>query len=133
MPFIAQVAAGIRKELPIFGDDYPTRDGTGVRDYIHVMDLAEGHAAVLGFLAETTGWHTFNLGTGKGYSVLEIVRAFERVSGKKVSYRLSARRNGDAAECYANPKKAGELLNWTAKGSLDDMCECAWKFQNLLS
>ena len=133
MPFIAQVAAGLRTELAIFGDDYPTPDGTGVRDYIHVMDLAEGHAATLGFLAETRGWHAFNLGTGKGHSVLEIVQAFEQASGQKVPYRLSARRHGDVAECYSNPRKASELLNWTSKRTLTEMCECDWKFKILYS
>lgn len=130
MPYIAQVAAGERGELNIFGDDYPTPDGTGIRDYIHVMDLAEGHVASLGFLNKTTGWHAINLGTGKGYSVLEMVRAFEAASGCKVPYRVASRRAGDVAECYAKPEKASEVLRWTVKRSLDDMCASTWKFQN---
>ena len=129
MPYIAQVAAGLRSKLNIFGNDYPTSDGTGVRDYIHVMDLAEGHTAALSFLTQTTGWYAINLGTGKGYSVLEMVQAFESASGKKLSYRMSPRRAGDVAECYANPAKAGELLKWAARRSLDDMCASAWRFQ----
>ncbi|OGT89698.1 MAG: UDP-glucose 4-epimerase GalE [Gammaproteobacteria bacterium RIFOXYA12_FULL_61_12] len=129
MPYIAQVAAGQRSELGVFGDDYPTNDGTGVRDYIHVMDLAEGHAAALDFLTKTTGWHAINLGTGKGYSVLEMVGAFERASSRKVPYRMTSRRAGDVAECYANPKRAGELFKWTARRSLDDMCASTWRFQ----
>lgn len=133
MPYIAQVAAGQRVELSIFGNDYPTPDGTGVRDYIHVMDLAEGHAAALSFLSQTTGWHAVNIGTGKGYSVLEMVQAFESVCGKKLSYRMSPRRAGDVAECYSNPAKASELLKWTAKRSLGDMCESTWRFQQAVA
>jgi UDP-glucose 4-epimerase len=129
MPYIAQVAAGQRSELNIFGNDYPTHDGTGVRDYIHVMDLAEGHAASLDLLAKTTGWHAINLGTGKGFSVLEMVGAFESASSRKVPYRVTSRRAGDVAECYANPKNAGELLKWSAKRTLKDMCVSAWQFQ----
>lgn len=129
MPYIAQVAAGCRPELSVFGGDYPTLDGTGVRDYVHVMDLAEGHAAALDFLTRATGCHAINLGTGKGYSVLEMVGAFERASGRKVPYGVTSRRSGDVAACYANPKKAHALLNWAAKYSLQDMCASAWKFQ----
>jgi UDP-glucose 4-epimerase len=129
MPYIAQVAAGQRNELSVFGDDYPTPDGTGVRDYIDVMDLAEGHGAALDLLRTTTGWHAINLGTGKGYSVLEMVHAFEKASGRKVPYRLASRRAGDVAECYAKPDKASEVLHWTAKRSLDDMCTSTWHFQ----
>ena len=129
MPYIAQVAAGQRQALNVFGDDYPTPDGTGVRDYIHVMDLAEGHAAALNYLSQTVGWHAINLGTGKGYSVLEMVQRFEKASGREVPYQVVARRAGDAAQCYANPRKAANLLGWSAKRSLDDMCESTWRFQ----
>jgi UDP-glucose 4-epimerase len=132
MPYIAQVAAGQQAELNIFGDDYPTPDGTGVRDYIHVMDLAEGHVAALDLLRKTVGWHAINLGTGKGYSVLEMVDAFEKASGRKVPYRVASRRAGDVAECYANPAKASQVLQWTAKRSLDDMCASTWNFQKSL-
>jgi UDP-glucose 4-epimerase len=122
MPCIAQVAVGQRTELSVFGDDYPTADGTAIRDYIHVMDLAEGHAAALDFLSQTTGWQAINLGTGKGYSVLEMVQAFEKASGREVPYKIVARRAGDVAACYADPKKASELLNWSAKRTLEEMC-----------
>lgn len=129
MPYIAQVAAGLRAKLNIFGNEYPTSDGTGVRDYIHVMDLAEGHAAALNFLSQTTGWHAINLGTGIGYSVLEMVQAFEKTSGRQVLYQIVARRAGDVAACYADPKKARVKLNWGAKRSLSDMCASTWRFQ----
>ncbi|WP_394560358.1 UDP-glucose 4-epimerase GalE [Aquipseudomonas alcaligenes] len=129
MPYIAQVAAGQRTELSVFGDDYPTPDGTGIRDYIHVMDLAEGHAAALSFLSKTIGWHAVNLGTGKGYSVLEMIRAFEKTSRHKVPYRVVARRTGDVAACYADPRKAAELLDWAANRTLDEMCTSTWRFQ----
>jgi UDP-glucose 4-epimerase len=129
MPYIAQVANGQRSVLSVFGDDYPTADGTGVRDYIHVMDLAEGHAAALSFLSRTTGWHAINLGTGKGYSVLEMVHAFEKATGREVPYKIVARRAGDVAACYADPKKASERLNWSARRCLDDMCASTWRFQ----
>lgn len=133
MPYIAQVAACQRTELSVFGDDYPTADGTGVRDYIHVMDLAEGHVAALDLLSKATGWHAINLGTGKGYSVLEMVNAFEKASGRKVPYRVASRRPGDVAECYAKPEKASAILHWTAKRSLDDMCASTWNFQKSLA
>ena len=129
MPYIAQVATGQRKILNVFGGDYPTEDGTGVRDYIHVMDLADGHAAALRFLSRTTGWHAFNLGTGQGYSVLDMVQAFEQASDCQVPYQIVARRAGDVAACYANPNKAGECLNWRSMRSLNDMCASAWRFQ----
>jgi UDP-glucose 4-epimerase len=131
MPYIAQVAAGQRPCLSVFGGDYPTEDGTGVRDYIHVMDLAEGHAAALGFLSRTTGWHAINLGTGKGSSVLEMVQAFEKASVREVPYKIVARRAGDVAASYADPKKASELLNWSATRNLDDMCASTWHFLQL--
>lgn len=129
MPYIAQVAAGQRSQLDVFGDDYPTPDGTGVRDYIHVMDLAEGHAAALDFLNKNAGWYAINLGTGQGYSVLDMVHAFERASSRKVPYRVVSRRAGDVAESYANPQKSGDLLKWTAKRALDDMCASTWRYQ----
>lgn len=129
MPYIAQVAAGQRTELSIFGNDYCTPDGTGVRDYIHVMDLAEGHAAALNFLTQNLGWHAINLGTGKGYSVLEMVKAFEKATGYQVPCQIVARRAGDVAACYADPKKASELLNWGAMRTLNDMCASTWRFQ----
>lgn len=127
MPYIAQVASGQRTTLNVFGGDYPTADGTGVRDYIHVMDVAEGHVAVLNFLSRSTGWHAINLGTGRGYSVLDMVRAFEKASGRKVPYEMVARRAGDVPACYANPKKAADLLKWTAKRSLEEMCKSTWR------
>ena len=129
MPYIAQVAAGQRPCLSVFGGDYPTEDGTGVRDYIHVMDLAEGHAAALNFLSETPGWHAINLGTGQGYSVLDMVQAFEKASGQQVPYKIVARRAGDVAAYYAAPHKANEALNWRATRTLDDMCTSTWRFQ----
>jgi len=129
MPYIAQVAAGQRAELSVFGADYPTADGTGVRDYIHVMDLAEGHAVALSFLSKATGWQAINLGTGKGYSVIEIAQAFEKASNRKVPYKIISRRPGDVAACYADPKKANEVLNWRATRTLDDMCASTWRFQ----
>jgi UDP-glucose 4-epimerase len=129
MPYIAQVASGLRPCLSVFGGDYPTEDGTGVRDFIHVMDLAEGHAAALNFLSESPGWHAINLGTGQGYSVLDVVQAFEKASGRPVPYQIVARRAGDVAACYAHPNKASECLNWRAMRSLDDMCTSTWRFQ----
>lgn len=129
MPLIAQVALGQREKLSIFGDDYPTSDGTGVRDYIHVMDLAEGHAAVLGYIARNNGWHAFNLGTGRGYSVLEMVKAFESASGRPIPCSIAPRRAGDVAQCYANPQKAAENLRWEAKRDMVSMCVSGWRFQ----
>jgi UDP-glucose 4-epimerase len=132
MPFVAQVAAGKQKSLSVFGGDYPTADGTGVRDYIHVMDLAEGHMAALDFLNNNQGMSTFNLGTGSGHSVLEVVRAFESKSGKKIPLQIVPRRAGDIASCYADAKKANLILNWSSKYSLDDMCLSAWRWQQSL-
>ncbi|MDR0736733.1 MAG: UDP-glucose 4-epimerase GalE [Zoogloeaceae bacterium] len=129
MPYIARVASGQLAELQVFGGDYPTPDGTGVRDYIHVMDLAEGHAAALDWLAMHPGWHAVNLGTGQGYSVLEMRTAFAAASGRPVPYRITARRPGDAAVCYANPDKAEREFHWRATRSLEDMCSSAWRFQ----
>ena len=129
LPYIAQVACGQREKLSVFGGDYPTPDGTGVRDYIHVVDLAEGHLAALDYLAANPGLLTVNLGTGRGYSVLEIVRAFERASGHAVPYEIVARRAGDIAACYADPTLARERLGWSARRNLDAMCRDAWRWQ----
>lgn len=133
MPYVVQVACGERGFLNVFGADYPTPDGTGVRDYIHVMDLAEGHMAALNYLSSNSGWHAFNLGTGRGYSVLEMIRAFERQSGRTVPYRLVARREGDVACSYADVQAATFELNWKATRSLEDMCSSSWLFQSRLS
>lgn len=132
MPFVSEVAAGKQKSLSIFGGDYPTADGTGVRDYVHVMDLAEGHMAALAFLNNNQGMSTFNLGTGSGHSVLALVRAFESKSGKKIPYKIAPRRVGDIASCYADAKKANLILKWSSKYSLDDMCLSAWRWQQSL-
>src|SRR3990170_103614 len=129
MPHIAQVAVGKLKELPVYGNDYPTPDGTGVRDYIHVVDLARGHLAALGALRERTGVLTVNLGTGRGYTVLDMVRAFAAASGKPVPYRIVARRPGDIAQCYADPALARTLLGWQAQCGLDAMCADTWRWQ----
>ncbi len=128
MPFIAQVASGERQELRIFGNDYPTPDGTGVRDYVHVMDLAEGHALVLDYLVDRPGWYVSNLGTGKGHSVLEMVRAFAEASRRPIPYKISPRRAGDVAECYASPAKAARELHWVAKRDLASMCASTWHY-----
>jgi UDP-glucose 4-epimerase len=127
MPYITQVAKGKLEKLRVFGDDYSTVDGTGVRDYIHVMDLAEGHVAALNKL--TPGVHIYNLGTGQGTSVLQLVRAFEKANGIKVPYEITDRRPGDIAECYADAGKANNELGWTAKRSILDMCRDAWRFE----
>jgi UDP-glucose 4-epimerase len=127
MPYITQVAKGILKELRIFGDDYPTPDGTGVRDYIHVVDLAEGHVAALE--KAVPGVHIYNLGTGRGTSVLELVRAFEEANGLKIPCRIAERRPGDIAECYADVTKAREELGWEAKRGVFEMCRDAWRFE----
>jgi UDP-glucose 4-epimerase len=122
MPFVAQVAAGQRDKLSVFGSDYPTSDGTGVRDYIHVVDLAGGHLAALDYLQREGGLLTVNLGTGCGYSVLDMVRAFERTSGQPVPYQIVDRRPGDIAECWADPALAEKLLGWKATRDIDAMC-----------
>jgi UDP-glucose 4-epimerase len=129
LPYVAQVAAGKREYLSVWGDDYPTPDGTGVRDYIHVCDLAEGHIAALDYLAREGGLLTVNLGTGRGHSVLEMVAAFERASGRPVPYRIAPRRPGDIAQCWADPALAQKLLGWSAKRDLDCMCADAWRWQ----
>lgn len=129
MPYIVRVAAGTLKELSIFGNDYNTPDGTGVRDYIHVVDLAKGHVKALEKLdKEKTGLYIYNLGTGKGYSVLEIVKAFEKATGQKVPYKIAPRREGDIATCYAEPEKAEKELGWKAEKTLEDMCKDSWRF-----
>lgn len=139
MPFVAQVAVGKLKQLNVFGDDYDTPDGTGVRDYIHVMDLAEGHLAALNYLGRSvvadsaTNIHTFNLGTGRGYSVLEMVKAFESASGRSVPFHIAPRRAGDIASCYASTALAAEQLGWTAKRELQAMCDSSWHFQQNVS
>ncbi len=130
LPYVAQVAVGLREQLSVYGNDYPTADGTGVRDYIHVCDLAEGHVAALRYLRSHPGLLTVNLGTGRPVSVLEMVRAFERASGRAVPYRIVARRPGDVAQCWADPALAQQLLGWTAKLGLDQMCEDAWRWQS---
>ncbi len=130
MPFISQVAVGKREYLSIFGDDYDTPDGTGVRDYIHVVDLAQGHLKALQKIDDIQGTVAVNLGTGKGYSVLDMVGAFEKASGKKISYKIVKRRLGDIAVCYANPSFAKEFLGWEAKLDLAKMCEDTWRWQS---
>ena len=129
MPYISQVAIGRRDHLNVFGDDYDTPDGTGVRDYIHVVDLARGHVAAIDYMQTHKGENVFNLGTGIGYSVLDMVHAFERVTGKKIPYEITARRPGDLATVYASPDKSAELLGWKAQYNLDDMCRDTWAWQ----
>lgn len=129
MPYITQVAAGIRDHLSVFGNDYPTHDGTGVRDYIHVVDLAKGHAAAYDYSMKSKGCEVFNLGTGIGYSVLDIVKAFEEANGVKIPYEIAPRRAGDIATCYASTEKAAKVLNWKAEKSLVDMCRDSWRWQ----
>ena len=129
MPYICQVAVGRHKELQIFGGDYPTVDGTGIRDYVHVVDLAAGHIAALNWLRQHKGVHTYNLGTGLGNSVLEVVRAFEAASGKSVPYRIVERRPGDIAQCYADPSSAEQKLGWKARHGIEKMCRDAWNWQ----
>jgi UDP-glucose 4-epimerase len=129
MPYITQTAAGIRQELSVFGDDYPTPDGTGVRDFIHVVDLARGHVAAIGYAAQHTGWEAINLGTGRGTSVLELVHTFEQVNGVSVPHRIGPRRPGDLASCYAAADKAERLLHWRAEKTVADMCRDAWRWQ----
>jgi len=130
MPFIAQTAVGKREVLSVFGDDYDTIDGTGVRDYIHVVDLAEGHVKALDKIKNFSEVMTINLGTGKGYSVLEMVKAFEKASGKKVPYKIAPRRAGDIATCFADPTYAKKVLDWEATRGIDEMCEDSWRWQS---
>ncbi len=129
LPYITQVAVGKLPELAVFGNDYPTVDGTGVRDYIHVVDLAQGHLAALKALQTRTGTQVWNLGTGQGYSVLQIIQAFEAASGKSIPYRLVKRRPGDIASCYADPTKAATELGWSAKRDLFTMMFDSWRWQ----
>ncbi|MBR2500129.1 MAG: UDP-glucose 4-epimerase GalE [Clostridia bacterium] len=128
MPYIAQVAAGKLEKLSVFGDDYDTKDGTGVRDYIHVVDLSRGHLKALSKVLSSTGVDAYNLGTGNGYSVLEMVKAFSEVNGVNVPYVIAPRRPGDVPECFADPKKAKEVLDWQAEFGLETMCKDAWNF-----
>lgn len=130
VPYIADVATGMRPELLVFGDDYDTRDGTGVRDYIHVTDLADGHVAAMAFLEDHRGVATFNLGTGEGNSVLEVVAAFRRASNRSIPYTIKPRREGDIAEFFANPAKANDQLGWRAHRSLDAMCADVWRWRS---
>lgn len=129
MPYITQVAIGKREKLSVFGNDYDTHDGTGVRDYIHVVDLVKGHLKALEYINDKTGVEAFNLGTGTGYSVLDIVHAFEKASGQQIPYEIVDRRPGDIAVCYANADKAAQLLGWTADLNLEDMCRDSWNWQ----
>lgn len=133
MPYIAQVAVGKLKELSIYGNDYNTRDGTGVRDYIHIQDLADGHVKALEKILEKNfnGYKVYNLGTGQGHTVLEVIKAFEEASGKLIPYNIVQRRSGDVAECYCNCKLANHELQWKAKKSLKDMCEDMWRWQQM--
>lgn len=133
MPFINQVAVGKREFLSVFGSDYPTIDGTGVRDYIHVMDLANAHVKALQYINSTNYNHKetiFNIGTGRGYSVLEMVRAYEKASGQTIAHKITEKRAGDTAVCFANPQKAQQLLGWKATRSLEDMCKSSWNWQS---
>ncbi len=130
MPYISQVAVGRLEKLSVYGNDYDTHDGTGVRDYIHVVDLAKGHVAAIQFTQENLGCEAFNLGTGNGYSVLDMVNAFEKVNGVPVPYQIVDRRPGDIATCYASPDKSAQMLNWRAEKNLEDMCRDTWKWQS---
>jgi len=133
LPYVSQVAVGRLKELSVFGSDYPTPDGTGVRDYIHVVDLAVGHLKAIEKLQREpkTGLKIYNLGTGNGYSVLQIVKAFEKASGRTVPYKICPRRPGDVAECWANPALAAEELGWKAERGIEEMCQDAWRWQRM--
>ena len=130
MPYISQTAAGRRDHLNVFGNDYDTPDGTGIRDYIHVVDLAKGHVAAMDYMDKYTGTEVINLGTGTGYSVLDMVKAFEKAAGVKIPYVIAPRRAGDVARVYADPTKSRELLGWRAELSLEDMCRDAWNWQS---
>jgi UDP-glucose 4-epimerase len=132
MPYIARVASGLLPEVLVLGADYPTADGSGVRDYIHVMDLAEGHVAALKYLDDHAGYHVFNLGTGCGTSVFEMIRTFEQASGKAIPYRIAARRQGDLPSYYADATRANTHLSWEASRTLMEMCESSWRFQSHL-
>ena len=129
MPYITQVAVGRREKLSVYGNDYPTHDGTGVRDYIHVVDLAKGHVAAVKFVTENPGCEVFNLGTGTGYSVLDMVKAFNEANDLELPYQITDRRPGDIAVCYADPTKSATLLGWKAEKNLQDMCRDSWRWQ----
>ena len=131
MPYVMQVAVGLRPRLNVFGNDYPTRDGTGVRDYIHIVDLVRGHLAALRALPKTEGCVAYNLGTGQGHSVLEVVAAAEKATGRRIPYAFAPRRPGDVAECFADPSRSATALGWTAAFGLDRMCEDAWRWQSM--
>lgn len=131
VPYIAQVAVGRREEVNVFGGDYDTIDGTGVRDYIHVVDLADGHIKALEKLTQKPGYVVYNLGTGRGYSVLEMVKAFEKAAGKTIPYKITSRRAGDIAACYAETSRAENELNWKATKGIDEMCEDSWRWQKM--
>jgi UDP-glucose 4-epimerase len=131
LPYVAQVAIGKLPQINVFGDDYDTPDGTGVRDYIHVVDLARGHVKAVERLAKNDGVFICNLGTGKGYSVLDVIHAFEKACGHKLKYEIKPRRDGDIATCYCNPEKAKKELGWTAEYTLDDMCADSWRWQTM--
>ena len=130
MPYIMGVAKGKYEQLTVYGNDYPTPDGTGVRDYIHVVDLAKGHLKALDKIRKEQGVKIYNLGTGKGYSVLELVKTFEKVNNVKVNYKIVARRPGDIPACYADPTKAEKELGWKAEKGIEEMCKDGWKFAN---
>ena len=130
MPFIAQTAVGKREQLSVFGDDYDTPDGTGVRDYIHVVDLANAHVKALNTIANFNEVMSINIGTGNGYSVLDMIQAFEEASGKKIAYQIAPRRAGDIASCYADPSYAKEVLGWESTHSIKEMCEDTWRWQS---
>ena len=130
LPYVAQVATGKLPYLRVFGNDYPTHDGTGVRDYIHVVDLSLAHLKALESIKERRGIDYFNIGTGTGYSVLDVVKAYEEASGVKIKYEITDRRPGDISECYADPTKAKEILGWTAKYSISDMCRDSYNWQS---
>ncbi len=132
MPFIAQVAEGYHEFVSVFGDDYDTRDGSGIRDYIHVMDLVEGHVSALDYLNTHSGFHAFNLGSGRGFSVFEMISAYESVCGKNIPYKIVNRRSGDVASCYANADRARDLLKWSTHRSLQDMCLSVFRYQKKL-
>lgn len=129
MPYVSQVAVGKLKEVSVYGNDYPTKDGTGVRDYIHVVDLAKGHVAAVKYIENHDGLEVFNLGTSVGYSVLDIINSFEKANGVKIPYRFTARRAGDIAECFADATKAREILGWQATLGIEDMCRDSWNWQ----
>ena len=129
MPYVSQVAVGKLKEVSVYGNDYPTKDGTGVRDYIHVVDLAKGHVAAVKYIESHDGFEVFNLGTSVGYSVLDIINSFEKANGVKIPYKFTARRAGDIAECFADATKAREILGWQATLGIEDMCRDSWNWQ----